>query len=142
MKIRKGLNGGQYKPLSDEDVEKIHKTSLKIFSEVGVQVNFPEALDLFKEAGASINDSSKIAKFDPELVMELLKPAPSVVHLCGREDSGELDCEIGGNKVYMGTGGTALNVQEPGERTARRSRLEDIKNMARMVDALDNIHFY
>ena len=49
MKIRKGLNGGQYKPLSDEDVEKIHQTSLKVFSEVGVQVNFPEALELFEE---------------------------------------------------------------------------------------------
>ncbi|MBW2602724.1 MAG: trimethylamine methyltransferase family protein [Deltaproteobacteria bacterium] len=142
MKIRRGLNGGHYKPLSDKDVEKIHQTSLKIFSEVGVQVNFPEALALFKEAGASINDSTQIAKFNPKLVMELIKSAPSVVHLCGREDSGELDCEIGGNKVYMGTGGTALNVIDPGERNARRSKLEDIKNMARLVDALDNIHFY
>jgi len=35
-----------------------------------------------------------------------------------------------------------LNVQDPGEKSARRSKLEDIKNMARMVDALDNIHFY
>jgi trimethylamine--corrinoid protein Co-methyltransferase len=134
MKIRRGLNGGRYKPLNDKDVEKIHQTSLKIFSEVGVQVNFPEALELFKKAGATINESSKIAKFNPELVMELIKPAPSVVRLCGRDDSGELDCEIGGNKVYMGTGGTALNVQDPGERSARRSKLEDIKNMARLVD--------
>jgi len=31
MKIRKGLNGGQYKPLSDEDVEKIIKQALKSF---------------------------------------------------------------------------------------------------------------
>ncbi|MGD9082501.1 MAG: trimethylamine methyltransferase family protein [Desulfobacterales bacterium] len=142
MKIRRGLNGGRYKPLSDTEVEKIHQTSLKIFSEVGVQVNFPEALALFKKAGASIDDSTKIAKFNPKLVMELIKPAPSVVHLCGREDSGELDCEIGGKKVYMGTGGTALNVQDPGERTARRSKLEDIRNMARLVDVLDNVHFY
>jgi trimethylamine---corrinoid protein Co-methyltransferase len=142
MKIRRGLNGGHYKPLNDEDIERIHQTSLKIFSEVGVQVNFPEALELFKKAGATINASTKIVKFSSELVMELIKPAPTVVHLCGRDDSGELDCEIGGNKVYMGTGGTALNVQDPGEKSARRSKLEDIKNMARMVDALDNIHFY
>jgi trimethylamine--corrinoid protein Co-methyltransferase len=142
MKIRRGLNGGHYKPLSKSDIEKIHQTSLKIFQEVGVQVNFPEALELFKEAGAVIDGSTKIAKFSPDLVMELIKPAPSVVRLCGREDSGELDCEIGGHKVYMGTGGTALNVQEPGEKTARRSKLEDVKNMARLVDALDNVHFY
>jgi trimethylamine---corrinoid protein Co-methyltransferase len=81
MKIRKGLDGGHYKPLSESDVEKIHQTSLRIFSEVGVQVNFPEALKLFTEAGASINESTKIAKFRPELVMEMIKPAPPVVHL-------------------------------------------------------------
>ena len=142
MKIRRGLNGGHYKPLSDEDIERIHQTSLGVFSEIGVEVNFPEALKLFKKAGAFTDDSSKVVKFNPKLVMELIKPAPSVVQLCGRDDSGELDCEIGGNKVYMGTGGTALNVQDPGEKSARRSKLEDIKNMARMVDALDNIHFY
>jgi len=142
MKIRRGLNGGHYKPLSDEDIERIHQTSLGVFSEIGVEVNFPEALELFKKAGAFTDDSSKVVKFNPKLVMELIKPAPSVVQLCGRDDSGELDCEIGGNKVYMGTGGTALNVQDPGEKSARRSKLEDIKNMACLVDALDNIHFY
>ncbi|MEA2109308.1 MAG: trimethylamine methyltransferase family protein [Pseudomonadota bacterium] len=142
MNVRKGLNGGQYKPLSDGDVEKIHQTSLKIFSEVGIQVKFTEARELFKKAGATVDEETKIVRFSPELVMELIKPAPSVVNLCGRDDSGLLDCEIGGNKVYMGTGGTALNVLEPGDETARRSKLEDIKNMARMVDSLDNIHFY
>jgi len=103
MKIRRGLNGGHYKPLSDEDIERIHQTSLGVFSEIGVEVNFPEALELFKKAGAFTDDSSKVVKFNPKLVMELIEPAPSVVQLCGRDDSGELDCEIGGNKVYMGT---------------------------------------
>ena len=142
MITRKGLPGGQYKPLADEDIIKIHKTSLRIFSEVGIQVNFPEALELFKQAGANVDDATKVAKFDPDLVTKLIESAPSVVRLYGRADNGELDCEIGGSNVYMGTGGTALNVQDPGSTDARRSKLEDIVNMARLVDALDNIHFY
>jgi trimethylamine--corrinoid protein Co-methyltransferase len=142
MAVRKGLRGGQYKPLGDEDVKKIHETSLRVFTEVGVQVNFPEALDLFKKAGATVDNSTKVAKFDPALVMGLIQLAPSTVRLCGRAKNGELDCEISGTKVYMGTGGTALNVQDPGEKNARPSTLEDIKNMARLVDALENIHFY
>ena len=56
MKIRRGLNGGHYKPLSDEDIERIHQTSLGVFSEIGVEVNFPEALELFKKAGAFTDD--------------------------------------------------------------------------------------
>jgi trimethylamine--corrinoid protein Co-methyltransferase len=142
MTSRRGLSGGQYKPLSVEDINKIHATSLRVFSEIGVQVNFPEALELFRKAGATIDHAARIAKFDPKLVKELIELAPSVVHLYGRADNGSLDCEIGGTKVYMGTGGTALNVLDPGESKARRSGLEDIKKMARLVDALDNIHFY
>ena len=113
MITRKGFPGGQYKPLADEDIIKIHKTSLRIFSEVGIQVNFPEALELFKQAGADVDDATKVAKFDPDLVTKLIGSAPSVVRLYGRADNGELDCEIGGSNVYMGTGGTALNVQDP-----------------------------
>lgn len=142
MTIRRGLNGGQYKPLSDEDILKIHATSLQVFSEIGVQVNFADALDLFRKAGAKIDREARIAKFDPKLVQELIALAPSVVRLYGRDDNGSLDCEIGGTKVYMGTGGTALNVLDSGKNKARRSKLDDIKKMARLVDALDNIHFY
>ncbi len=142
MKVRRGLSGGQYKPLTEQDIEKIHETSMNVFSEIGVQVNFAEARELFLKAGAEVDESTRIVKVAPDLVQELISTAPSVVILCGRAENGELDCEIGGDKVYMGTGGTALNVQDPGERDARRSQLKDVMNMARLVEALDNIHFY
>jgi len=142
MNIRKGLSGGQYKPLDEQGVEKIHETVMKVFSEIGIQVNFSEARDLFRQAGAKVDESSRVVKVPRGLVMELISKAPSTVLLCGREENGALDCEIGGTKVYMGTGGTALNVQDPGSLDARRARLSDVMNMARMVEALDNIHFY
>jgi len=142
LKVRRGLSGGQYRPITDQDIEKIHKTSLRVFAEIGIQVNFTEARELFRNAGAEVNENSRIVKIPQDLAEELINKAPSVILLCGRAENGELDCEIGGNKVYMGTGGTALNVQEPGSNDSRRATLEDIKNMARLVDILDNIHFY
>ncbi len=142
MKVRRGLSGGQYRPITDQDVEKIHKTSLRVFAEIGIQVNLTEARELFRNAGAEVNESNHIVKIPQDLAEELINKAPSVILLCGRAENGELDCEIGGNKVYMGTGGTALNIQEPGSNDSRRATLEDIKNMARLVDVLDNIHFY
>ena len=142
IKVRKGLQGGRYRPLSDQDIEKIHKTSLRVFSEVGVQVNFAEAREFFRNAGAEVDDVTNVIRIAGDLVEELIHKAPSVVYLCGREENGELDCEVGGDKVYMGTGGTALNVQEPGSQDCRRAILQDIVNMACLVNALDNIHFY
>ena len=142
LKVRKGLSGGQYLPLSESDIEQIHQTNLKVFAEIGVQVNFPEARNLFKKAGAFVDDATRIVKIPPGLFQELIATAPSIVTLCGRAEDGALDCEIGGDKVYIGTGGTALNVQDPGENNCRRSRLTDIMQIARLVEALDNIHFY
>ena len=142
LKVRKGLSGGQYAPLSDSDIEQIHQTNLKVFAEIGVQVNFPEARELFKKAGATVDDSTRIVKVPPALFQELISQAPSIVTLYGRAENGDHDCEIGGDKVYIGTGGTALNVQDPGENNCRRSRLADIMKIARLVEALDNIHFY
>ena len=50
--IRKGIAGGSYRPLSDEALNKIHKTAMQIIEEVGFEVNSEEALNLFKKAGA------------------------------------------------------------------------------------------
>lgn len=142
MLVRKGLNGGTYKPLSQVDIEKIHSASLEIFEEVGVQVNYPEALENFRAAGATIDDEKNIVRMNRSLVEKLLSTTPSEIILHGRDGAGEHDLHIGGPRVYMGTGGTALNVQEPGSTEARRSQLRDVMDMARLVDDLENIHFY
>jgi trimethylamine:corrinoid methyltransferase-like protein len=140
--MRKGIEGGRYRPLTDNQIEQIHQTVLKVFSEVGVQVNHDEALAIFKKAGALVDEGSRIVTFDPAMVMELVGQAPARVNLCGREPDGSLDCEIGGTRVHLGTGGTALNVQDPGSVDVRRSQLRDIMDMARVVNELENIHFY
>ncbi|MBU0972850.1 MAG: trimethylamine methyltransferase family protein [Proteobacteria bacterium] len=142
MKVRKGLAGGQYTPLTQEDIDKIHQASMEIFEEVGVQVNYPAALERFAAAGAEIDHATNIVRMKAEQVEHLLTTAPEEITLCGRDKSGCQDLNIGSNRVYMGTGGTALNVQEPGSTESRRAGLRDVMNMARMVERLENIHFY
>ncbi len=142
MDDRTSHDRARYKPLSTEDVHAIHDTVLRVFSEVGFQANLSEARDLFKAAGADVDESTATVKLSPDLVMELTQRAPDTVTLCGRDPDGRFDCEISGTKVFTGTGGTALKVQEPGETEPRPSRLADVMNMARLVDRLDNIHVY
>lgn len=129
MKERRGLPGGQYKPITEQEILKIHETSLRVLSEVGVQVNFTRARELFIDAGARAEGDANVVKIPPALVEDLIQKAPSVVYLCGRAENGALDCEIGGKNVYLGTGGTALNVQDPGKEDSRRATLEDVVDM-------------
>jgi len=142
MKNKRIYQGGAYRPLTDEDIEKIHRASLQVFEEVGIEVRLQEARELFKKAGACIVANDPVVKIPADLVEELLRHAPPCVTLYGRDEAGAYDCEIGGRNVYMGTGGTALNVQDPGADNSRRATIEDVVAMARLVEQLENIHFY
>jgi trimethylamine--corrinoid protein Co-methyltransferase len=136
----KGLEGGLYKPLSEENIEKIHQTSMKVFSEVGIRVSNARALELFYGAGARVDRGSGLVKIDPGMVMELTGRAPETITLYGQKPEHTL--EVGGRKVYAGTGGTALYVMEAGSEVKRPARLSDIRDIARLVDTLDNIHLF
>lgn len=135
---QKGLPGGQYKPLTKEQVQKIHHASLTILEKTGVQIEEKEALRLFKEAGADITGSR--VRIPAALIEDCLKKARSRVTLAGRDPENDLILE--GSRVHIGTGGAALQVLDLDSGSLRPAVLKDAADMARLVDALDNIHFY
>ena len=52
------------------------------------------------------------------------------------------DMEIGGKRVYYGTAGAATQVIDPIAREYRNATVQDLYNAARIVDRMDNIHFF
>jgi trimethylamine--corrinoid protein Co-methyltransferase len=138
--IKMGLPGGSFKPLTEESINMIHSTVLRIIEEVGFQVHSDEGLELFRGAGAKVDEEKRLVRLPQEKAMELIEMAPSEVTLCGQDAKN--DIFLGGSRVYTGTGGTALNVyrQKTDEKTL--ATLEDLKKIARLVDALDNIHLF
>jgi trimethylamine--corrinoid protein Co-methyltransferase len=123
--VRKGLQGGSYKPLSQQDIAQIHDASMRVFEEVGFQVNSEKALAF---------------RLPQETVMELVAGAPSEVTLYGRQP--EHHITLGGARVYAGTGGTALYVIDMASGERRQATLHDLKQIAKLVDGLENIHFF
>ncbi|MFC2071470.1 trimethylamine methyltransferase family protein [Chloroflexota bacterium] len=138
--IRKGIAGGSYKPLAEAAVNKVHQTAMRIIEEVGFEVNSEEALKLFKKAGAWTDEENHRVRLPQEKVLELIKAAPSEILLCGKDKIN--DIHLGGNRVYAGTGGTALYIYEPDSDEKRLATLEDLKRIAKLVDNLDNIHLF
>jgi len=136
--LRKGIAGGTYKPLSEEDIAQVDDAVMRVFEEVGVQVNSDKALAYFRDAGAMID--GQIVKMTRSMVRELVDKAPSDVTLYARKP--EQNLNLGGARVYAGTGGTALNVIDGVTGERRKSTLEDLKDIAKLVDGLDNIHFF
>lgn len=134
----KELTGGQYRPLTNEDVQRIHEASLTVLERTGVKVELPKALDLFRSAGAWVDGS--IVRIPRSMVEDAVDKAPSRVLLCGREEKHDLVLED--KRVYLGTGGAALTVIDLETGEARPASLQDVADIARLVDALENIHFY
>jgi len=136
--IRVGLSGGQYKPLTEEEIERIHETSMKVFENVGLEVHNKAARRLFQEAGARL-DSDRVT-VPADLVMGLVGKAPSRVEFCGRDSRHDLTLEK--SKVNLGTGGTALNMLDIHTGEKRPATVRDMADLARLCDALDHVHFF
>ncbi len=138
--IRKGLDGGSFKLLNDDSILKIHQTAMQVIEEVGFEVQSDIALELFEEAGARVDWEKHLVRLNRDKVKELIEAAPSEIRLCGQDEAN--DIVLGGRRVYAGTGGTALYVYNPSVNEKRQASLEDLKSIAKLVDKLDNIHFF
>jgi trimethylamine--corrinoid protein Co-methyltransferase len=135
---QKGLPGGQYKPLSPNQIDQIHKASLEILASTGVHVEEPRALELFHKNGADI-DGNRV-RIPEKLIQQVLESASKSILLAGRDPANDLLLE--GSRVHIGTGGAALQVLDLEKDTIRPATLQDTADMALLVDALPNIHFY
>ena len=134
-----GLSTHAYKPLSDEAIQRIHDASLTVLEKTGVAVGASEARDIFEAAGATVDESAGRVYIPRALVEDAIDKACHNFILAGRDP--KHDMEMGGEKVYMGTGGAAIKVLDLNGQV-RQTVLKDVAEIARLVDALDNIHFY
>jgi trimethylamine---corrinoid protein Co-methyltransferase len=134
----KGLLGGQYKPLTGEDIRRIHEASITVLERTGVRVEGEEALEIFSKGGARVEGS--LVRLPRTLIEEMVARVPSRLVLCGREEKHDIVLE--GRRVHLGSGGAALTVLDPESGEARPATLRDVADIARLVDALENIHFY
>ncbi|HEY8847035.1 MAG TPA: trimethylamine methyltransferase family protein, partial [Candidatus Limnocylindrales bacterium] len=62
--------------LSSDHVEEIHRTSLRILAEVGVEVLGDRAIELLAAAGATVDRANRRVRLDPALVEERIATAP------------------------------------------------------------------
>jgi len=136
--VRAGLIGGHYRPLSDHDVERIHRTALEVLATVGIADPTPEVRELACDKGCTIGEHGRLL-FPPPLVEDTLAGAAReyVVHSRSTEHA---DLHVGGKRVHYATSGEAVSILDAGERRFRPSTLVDLYDCARLVDQLENIH--
>lgn len=138
----KGLSGGQYRPLSNEQIQTIHQASLSILEKTGFtfESGLEDTLNMLEKAGATIDRDNARIYFPRDLVMEQAAKAPERVVLFSRDGRNDLD--LTEHRVHLGTGGAAIRILDLETGKARPSTLKDLYQLGRLVDRLDNIHFF
>ena len=136
-----GFMGGIYKPLTDQQIETIHLKALDILEQVGLgyEDNL-EALEMLEKAGCKIDGKTRKIFMPRDLVTKMVNKAPGEFTLYSRD--GKNDLFIGKDRVYAGTGGTTVNILDLETGKMRETLLKDQYKISKLVDTLDNIHFY
>ena len=137
--VRGGLEGGLFKPLSDDDVLRIHRTALDALETVGLAQAIPTCVELFEAAGGWMNENGRLC-IPRGLVEDTLANCARNFPLHGFDPRHDL--EPFGNKIHFGTAGAAVHIHDHETGTYRESYLKDLYDIARIVDAMDNIHFF
>jgi len=136
-----GLSGGQYKPLSSDQVETLHSAALSILEKTGMtfEPGLEDVAELLGSNGAALDMEKRIIKFSPEMIADAVSKAPEKVTLYGRKEENDL-C-LTEDRVHMGTGGAAIKIIDPDTGAIRPTTLKDLEMVSRLVDRLKNIHF-
>ena len=128
------------KILSPEDVQKIHEATLKILETVGVKFPLGRALDIWQAHGAKVDGSSNVVKIPRQVIESALRQAPPGYTLAALDK--ERDLPLDGNHVYVGTDGCGVEVIDIRTGERRRSCLQDVADIARVADGLEEIAFH
>jgi trimethylamine--corrinoid protein Co-methyltransferase len=137
--VRPGLPGGRYRPLSDAEVQTIHRAALDVLEQIGLVDAIPSCIELMTAAGGTLGADGRL-RLPRALVEDVLATAGRrfVLHAADPRH----DLEPWDSKVYFGTAGAAVHMVDPVDRSYRESTLADLYDIARLVDRLDHIHFF
>jgi trimethylamine--corrinoid protein Co-methyltransferase len=137
--VRPGMSGGQYSPLTDANVLRIHEAALDALETIGLSQAPPSGVEIMTKAGAILGDDGRI-RFPRALVEDMLALAKRDLVLFGRDPKFDLD--LSGTRVHFGTAGAAVHVVDVENRSYRESTAQDLYDAARLTHALDNVHFF
>ena len=122
---------------SEDRLEAIHDTALRVIEELGIKVLNDEARQYFKDAGASVDTDSLIVKIDRALVASALESAPSEFVLHGR--TAAHNATLGGDNICFVSVGGAPHISDL-DHGKRPATLEDTRNIIKLSEHFDVIH--
>lgn len=123
--------------LSNDQRAQVHERTLHVLDHTGMRVDSEQARRILRDAGARVDETTRIVRFPPELVEHALAAAPRRFDLGGRRSGWGLPMNAGESTLCLDGGPTIVLDRHTGER--RRSTHDDWLEATRLCDALEEI---
>lgn len=121
--------------LSDDHIEAIHRQSLKVLQEIGMDVLHPEARGILEKAGARV--TGERVRIGAEIIEEALKTPPSEFTFHARNPAHSI--RIGGKWIAFAPVGGPPNCSDL-DRGRRPGTLEDVGNFVKLAQFFNTVH--
>jgi trimethylamine--corrinoid protein Co-methyltransferase len=126
--------------LSENEIIRVHESTLKILAETGVRVETALGRKYLADAGAEVDENTKIVKFPRDLVEKSLELTPKDFTLGARRPGWDLKMNAGESTLCADGSGTTVYDWQTEE--FRPSTYQDWLNMTRILDVVDEIGVY
>jgi trimethylamine--corrinoid protein Co-methyltransferase len=127
----------ELKVLSDNDIDRIHKESLKILLEIGVKFPSKLLLTAFQELGAIVDFDTETVKFPAKLIDYALKVHRDNTDQYYKERGGFDDSDY--TQRFFMSGGNVKHTIDPLTHQRREGCLEDMLKAIAVGNALKNV---
>jgi trimethylamine--corrinoid protein Co-methyltransferase len=129
--------------LTEDQIEAIYFSALRVLYETGVRVYDKEGVEVAYSGGAIVEDTtedSSLVKMPPWMVDKARATLPRKVVVVGPDRKYKM--ELYKNQIYFGSGSDTPFTIDPYTGKRRRATYQDVKNFARLAQALPNIDFH
>jgi trimethylamine--corrinoid protein Co-methyltransferase len=124
--------------LTAEQVERILAAAFRILEEAGLEIRSPEAREVYRSAGALVDELTQMVRLGRDIVQAYLAHAPERFVLHARNPDRHL--HVGDNVVNFGPVHGAPNISDR-EGGRRYGDIEGFRNILRLTHTLGILHW-
>ncbi len=123
-----------------DELDDIHWATVEVLEKAGLWVQDDEALDVFADGGCRVDRAEHKVRIPQHVLEEAISWAPSKVVLCGRTP--DKDVVLEGRRVSYTNFAEGVKAVDPYTGELRSTIKKDVGDLAKLVDALDDIEVY
>lgn len=126
--------------LSLDEQAQVHERTLKVLGDCGMRVDTEEGRRLLQDAGASVDEATRVVRFPRSLVEQALATCPKQFSLGGRREGWSFPLNAGQFTLLADGGATTVLDRHTGER--RPPHGDDWREATLLLDHFDDVGLY